>query len=160
MIRLAFKIAAATGDRWSMLIAKESGSPYSHVEVWLDGPSDKAHCFSSREPAGASYTVLDLTNPQLWNVIDVDLSPEQEAAARGYCAGADGKLYDGVGLLGYRFANPRIHDPHAVFCSEAGAAMCQVAGKDLGGKQPWQFSPGDLCALAKSGFGQAKAATV
>lgn len=151
MIQLAFKIAAATGDPWSIAIAKASGSPYSHVEGWLDGPITRARCFSSREPHGAGFEVIDLSNAALWAIVPFACTPAEEAAANGFCLGADGKLYDGLGLIGFKLANPKIHDYHALFCSETWAAIAQkCCGRDMGGVVPWLVSPGMLFAAAKA----------
>ncbi len=150
MISLAFKVAAKTGSAWSELIAKETGSPYSHVEGWLSGAPNNAHCFSSREPHGAGFAQIDLTVSGLWDIVPVILTAEEEALANGFCLGCDGKNYDAIGLIGYALSNPDIHDYSAIFCSETWAAIAAKCwGKTLP-KQPWQISPGQLYALAKS----------
>lgn len=151
MIQLAFKIAAKTGSAWSELIARESGSIYSHVEMWIGGPQSNATCFSSREPHGAGFEQIDLTT-DLWHLVPVVCTPDQELKIEGFCLGTDGKIYDGVGLLGYQFKQPALHDYHAVFCSEVCAAALQkCAAKTLPGV-PWLISPGELCKLAEAGF--------
>lgn len=150
MISLAFKVAAKTGSPWSALIAKETGSPFSHVEGWLSGPQNNARCFSSREPHGAGFAQLDLTISGLWEIVPLSLTPDQEVLANGFCVGCDGKNYDGIGLIGYALSNPAIHDYSAIFCSETWAAIAlKCWGKNIGGKDPWQISPGGLYQLAK-----------
>jgi hypothetical protein len=149
MIYFAFKIAARAGSAWSLLIAKESGSMYSHVEVWLDGPRENARCFSSREPHGAGFQQINLTDA-MWDIFPVFFTPEQESMVNGYCLGCDGKIYDGLGLIGYQFKNASIHDFHAVFCSEVGAAILQKCGGRSMKTVPWQTSPGDLANFVKS----------
>jgi hypothetical protein len=149
VITLAFKIAAASDSQWSKLVAHASGSIYSHVEGWLDGPKTNARCFSSREPHGAGFEQIDLTTPGLWDFLPFPCTPDQEMSANGFCLGADGKLYDGVGLLGFKLADPAIHDYHALFCSETWAAIAQkCCGRPLP-KVPWLISPGELYTLAK-----------
>lgn len=149
MISLAFKIAAATGSKWSELIARESNSKYSHVEGWVRDPQNNARCFSSREPHGAGFQSIDLTTPGLWDIVPIKLTPEQETSAYGFCLGCDGKNYDGIGLIGYALQAPGLHDFSAIFCSEVWAAIATKCwGKTLP-KQPWQISPGDLYTLAK-----------
>ena len=143
MIKYAFKIASKSGSAWSALIARESGSIYSHVEIWLDGPIKNARCFSSREPHGAGFQNIDLTDP-MWDIFDVFFTPEQEQCANGYCLGCDGKMYDGLGLIGYEFKNPALHDYHAIFCSEVGAAILQKCGGRSMKTVPWQTDPGTL----------------
>lgn len=150
MIRLAFKVAAAAGSPWSQLIAQVSKSPFSHVEGWLSGPANAARCFSSREPHGAGFDTIDLSQPGLWDITPpLKLTPEQETLACGYCLGCDGKNYDGVGLIGFALQDARIHDYASVFCSETWAAIAQHCWSKTLPKQPWQISPGDLCTLAK-----------
>src|SRR5579884_1948797 len=141
MIRLAFKIAALTDSEWSRLIAEASHSRYSHVEGWLDGAQNSALCFSSREPKGASFEIIDLTAPY-WEIVGpLNLTAEQEARIAGFCAGANGKEYDGLGLIGYKFGTG-CHDDHDLFCSECwAAALKECAGWTLGGKDPWMISP-------------------
>jgi hypothetical protein len=153
VISLAFKVAAATGSDWSMLISKLSGSPYSHVELWLDGPISNARCFSSREPHGAGFQQIDLSDGKLWVIVPVASALEQEASVNGYCFGCDGKIYDGVGLLGFELKNAAIHDYHAVFCSEVCAdALHKCAGKNILPLEPWQISPGMLYEMAVKDF--------
>lgn len=150
MIRLAFKVAAASGSTWSALIAAASGSPYSHIEGWLSGPLSNAKCFSSREPHGAGFQQLDLGQPGLWVITaPLKLTADEETLALGFCLGCDGKNYNGIGLLGYALHNPAIHDYSQVFCSETWAAIAQHCWSKTLPKQPWQISPGDLYALAK-----------
>jgi hypothetical protein len=150
MIRLAFKIAAADHNPWSELVAKVSGSPYCHVEGWLSGPATNARCFSSREPHGAGFEQLDLTAPGRWVILPaLDLTPEQESLAWGYCLGCDGKNYDGVGLIGFALHDQKIHDYSSIFCSETWAAIAQHCWSKTLPVQPWQISPGMLCDLAK-----------
>lgn len=154
MIAFAFKIAAATGSQWSEMISRVTGSPYSHVELWLDGPINNARCFSSREPHGAGFEQIDLSDARLWNVITLNCTPIQETSANGFCLRTDGKIYDGLGLVPFVFKKgPELHDYHAVFCSEVCAAVAsKCANKDLGGLFPWQVSPGMLYDMAVRDF--------
>ena len=147
MFSLAFKIAAETDSEWSKLIAKASNSPYSHVEGWLSGDKNKALCFSSREPIGAGFQEIDLTQ-KCWDIIEFKLSTQEEFAIVCFCWGANGKEYDLLGLLGYK-QGTGWHDDHDVFCSEFWAAcLTQCIGLPLP-KEPWMTSPGDLYTLVK-----------
>jgi hypothetical protein len=74
---------------------------------------------------------------------------DQEALACGYCLGADGKNYDGLGLVGFAVHNPAIHDYSMIFCSETIAAIAQHCWSKILPAQPWQISPGMLVELAK-----------
>ena len=149
MIQLAFKIAAATGELWSELIAKQSNSIYSHVEIWLSGPQNKALCFSSREPDGACFKTIDLSNSNLWTICSFITTRDQEININGFCLGTNGKWYDGIGLIGYKTANPTLHDPHAVFCSEVVAEIAKYCVGRILSKEPWLISPGELFTLNK-----------
>lgn len=144
MIQLAFKIAAKTGSKWSEMIAKASNSPYSHVEMWLDGVSSAARCFSSREPVGAAFMVLDLTTPE-WEITPYSVLGRDEVI-QAFCNGANGKSYDMAGLLGYKLGNG-LHDDHDVFCSEVVSECLQECAGLVLPKAPWMTSPGDLYNL-------------
>ena len=150
MIQYAFKIASKTGDPWSNLVARASGYIYSHIAVWLNGERNAAYCFSSREPHGAGFQTIDITS-DMWDVLPLNCTSEQEKIIWGFCLGADGKMYDGIGLLGFG-KEPAIHDYHALHCSETGSAIAQkCCGKTLP-KDPWMISPGELYELLKRDF--------
>lgn len=151
MIQFAFKVAhllpPGIERNWSMLVATASGSIYSHVEIWLNGDRNKAYCFSSREPHGAGFQEIDLTTPE-WEIVPIRATPDQQLYVWGYCLGADGKGYDGVGLLGFGKI-PAIHDYKALHCSETGAnIMSKCLNKTLP-KLAWMMAPGDLCTFVK-----------
>ncbi len=158
MISLAFKNAAKSGSKWSQLIARESGSPYSHVEFWLSGDVNKAYCFSSREPLGASYGIIDLTEV-FWEIVPLKLSEIEEARVVAYCDGACGKWYNGIGLLGYRLHDEAINDGHNVFCSQvvfdALSKCTSLIDLNTETRKAWMISPGDLYKLVTA----AKSAT-
>ena len=154
MIRFAFKKSAAeTG--FAAIIGKEisrvSGSPYCHVEIVLEANADftSCLCFSSREPHGAGFEEIDLSNREMWDLVDLHLNRDQELMVHGYCNGCDGKGYAFVNIAGIALHNPAWHDFTRIICSETGAtALKTCAGKDLGGKHAWDVTPGDLHALA------------
>ena len=147
-MNLAFKIAAKSGSAWSEMIARESNSPYSHVEGWLSGPQNAAQCFSSREPKGAGYATIDLTQP-MWEIVPITLTHDQEQLTNGFCLGCNGKMYNGLGLVGFKADIPQMTDPHAIFCSQVWATVARSCwGKQLP-VQPWMISPGQLYTLAK-----------
>ena len=153
MTKLAFVIAGKTGSSWSELIAKASGSIYSHVELWLDGPQNAARCFSSREPKGASFMVRDLTGPA-WEIAALPTSlyhgtPEEDRVIEAFCQGENGKDYDMAGLLGYKLGNG-LHDDADVFCSEVVSAILRFCISLTLPRDPWMVSPGDLHAVIKA----------
>jgi hypothetical protein len=133
------------------MIGKASGSPYSHVELWLDGPQNAARCFSSREPSGASFMVRDLTTPE-WEIVPYHsvIGPQDESnlfdCVESFCEGANGKSYDMAGLLGYKLGTG-LHDDHDVFCSEVVSECLQKCAGLVLPKDPWMTSPGDLYKL-------------
>ena len=145
MIWLAFKIAANTDSEWSKLIAAATHSSYSHVELWVAGEITAAVCWSSREFGGVSQVTLDLTQPE-WKLVQVAAASEFAAFITGFCAGANGKNYDTLGLLGYKTGTGQ-HDDHDVFCSEFCSAVLLACGVLSGPLAPWRVSPGDLYAL-------------
>ncbi len=140
MIKLAFVIAEKASD-WSKMIAKASNSPYSHVELWLDGPQNQARCFSSREPIGASFMIRDLSTAE-WEIVVPNLIISS-TQAQAFCLGANGKDYDMIGLLGYRLGTG-LHDNHDVFCSEVVGEALMASSDFKLLKDPWMTSPGDL----------------
>jgi len=147
VIYLAFRIAVKTNSEVSQLIAAASGSPYSHVEGWLRDDRNRAYCFSSREPYGCSFKVIDLTTPE-WVTLPLTLTAEQEARIQGFCEGASGKAYDFPGIAGYE-TGTGLHNDSDLFCSECWAtALKRCAGWTLDGKDPWMISPGGLYTLA------------
>jgi hypothetical protein len=149
---LAFKIAANSDSEWSKLIARESNSPYSHVEGWLSGAQNKAFCFSSREIYGAGFKFLDLTDSSLWEIVPIDLTFDQISRTQAFCQGSDGKGYDGVGLIGYALKDPAIHDYSKVFCSEVWAEIAAKCWGKILPRDPWLISPGDLYTLVKENW--------
>ena len=148
-IALAFKKSAAEPHNiFGQAISAKTGSIYCHVECWISGPQNAALCFSSREPHGAGWATIDLTDAAMWDIVPLDLTPEQEIAIHGFCCGCDGKRYDALGIVGIA-VGADLHDYSQVFCSEVCASMLkQCAGKDLGGKHAWQIWPGELYEMA------------
>lgn len=125
MPSLAFKNAAKAaqmegglGAFFSSAIHLKTGSPYSHVEFWLDGPLNAARCFSSREPAGSSWSTLDLTDALLWTIVPIpSATPEQLSHIEWFANGARGRDYDALGIMGVELGNGA-HDTSDRFCSE------------------------------------------
>lgn len=152
MIALAFKIAAQTSSEWSKLIAAATHSPYSHVELWVGGERGAALCWSSREFDGVALVVLDLEQPE-WEIVEIGAAAGREAFMAafiaGFCAGANGKSYDTLGLLGYKTGSGQ-HDDHDVFCSEFCASALAACGALTLPRAPWLISPGDLYGIVSA----------
>ena len=130
-----------------------TGGMYSHVEFWLKGEIGEATCFSSREPLGSSFSVIDLSNPAEWTIVEIgpfdDLTMVE---AEWFCKGTEGRLYDGVGIVGIGTGQARVHDPYARFCSETCAEIGQKVFnlKVLEGLNAWQIAPS---GHPRNGFG-------
>ena len=147
MVQLAFVVASEAGSVWSDLIAKTSNSPYSHVELWLDGPQNAARCFSSREPLGASFMVRDLATPE-WEIVHLPPtlyhgSQLEDCMIEAYCQGANGKEYDLLGLAGIG-TGTGAHSDADVFCSEFVSGCLKFCLGIMLSKVPWMESPGML----------------
>jgi hypothetical protein len=141
MTRLAFKVAAKAGGLIAEGIAKVTGGEYSHVEIWLDGAQGAAWCFSSREPVGTGFRTLDLSDPELWRIVPLDLTPQQEERLLWFCMGADGRPYNLLGILGIA-TDTSCHEKGAWFCSEtAYRALQAVTGRWKNGPDPWHVAP-------------------
>src|SRR5579863_7530461 len=143
MISYAFKYASGQG-LYSYLISKRTKSPFSHVEVWLSGPQDKAICFSSRPGEGCGFKLIDLSDAKVWKI--VNLPPVNEELWVGFCHGSNGKGYDYLGILGYDTGHGE-HKERDRFCSEWGTEVGQVCSGWWKGVKRWLVSPGDLYTL-------------
>lgn len=145
----AFKVASEAAKResglaaaFSLEIAEKTGGLYSHVECWIGGSLTQAVCFSSREPKGTSIEIVNLSDPLLWKIVPVKTTPDQDAVIRGFCLGASGRRYDGLGIIGIATDQPIIHDPAAWFCSETGFRLGdQVLGIFPHNIDPWMVAP-------------------
>lgn len=150
MPALAFKHGAESAKTESPLacvfteaILGVTGSPFSHVEFWLDGPPSSARCFSAREfTQGVEWATLDLTNPLLWTVVPLPaLTDYQLISVPAFCNGNVGRDYDSEGILGI-LRDTGWHSGSDRFCSE----MCFDIGQQvLGWRQDivrWHVAPG------------------
>ena len=170
-MNLCFKdaeLAAQSSNSWmgaffSRAIKWKTGGRFSHTELWLAGPKESATCFSSREPGGTGYAVIDLSemvNGQpLWTCIEIPMTPQQMYGANMFVAGIGTRRYDFLGILGFclpqktnTFGTPStftIHDPTWLFCSET---CCMVLQAVLGwfvGVKPWTISPSALYEMVQ-----------
>ena len=144
-MKLAFKNASAADSRWSEIIAKLTRGPYSHVEMWLSGPQDKADCFSSREGSGCGYAVPDLTDEKLWKILDVQAPVGIWIA--GFCDGSNGKPYDYLDLLDALTGRGRENFSIGRFCSGVTTEALQKGYGLLSAEHFWQVSPVKLYNL-------------
>ena len=140
MTHLAFQYAARAGGLVAEAIAGVTGGRFSHVELWLNGPRDRAECYSSREPVGTGFATIDLSDDSLWVTVPLVLSGEQETALYWFCRGSTGRPYDFMGIAGIAM-DTRAHSGFARFCSEACCEALQVIGGWWQGIQPWHVAP-------------------
>ena len=129
-------VAAARVSDW--IIRTLTGSPYSHCELALPhGNGQYDCCSSSIRDGGVRLKTMPLPSEK-WDLIPVDVSPEQvyEALAATFAA-----KYDWLGATGV-IARWR-HDKRKWFCSE----WCAMA---LGLANPERFCPGSLAGWAKA----------
>ena len=141
-------VAAARLSDW--IIRTLTGSPYSHCELAvLVKPKSSLHPFGHTAPAvfdcysssirdgGVRLKTMPLP-PEKWDLIPVDVKPEQvyEALAETFAA-----KYDWLGATGV-IARWR-HDKRKWFCSE----WCAMA---LGLANPERFSPGSLAEYCRT----------
>jgi hypothetical protein len=149
MPSLAFKNAERAGGFFSRAIELKTGSPFSHVEMWLTGPRENATCFSSREPNGTGYANINLSDPLLWTIIEIPATPEQMEYISWFCEGTGMKDYDFWGILGFVWPWGT-HDDHDRFCSEWCTECLQRCLGLWPCVKPWRTSPGDLYKLASA----------
>ena len=129
-------VAAARLSDW--IIRTLTGSPYSHCELAVPCADGQYDCYSSSiRDGGVRFKTMPLP-PEKWDLIPVDVNPEQvyEALAATFAA-----KYDWLGATGV-IARWR-HDKRKWFCSE----WCAMA---LGLANPERFSPGSLAEYCRT----------
>ena len=129
-------VAAARVSDW--IIRTLTGSPYSHCELAVPCADGQYDCYSSSiRDGGVRLKTMPLP-PEKWDLIPVDVSPEQvyEALAATFAA-----KYDWLGATGV-IARWR-HDKRKWFCSE----WCAMA---LGLANPERFCPGSLATYLQT----------
>lgn len=134
MVQLYFYKGPAS-DKWHQLAHKLicwfTGSPYSHVELTIDGTSYSA----SARDNGVRGKVIDLSTGR-WDVVTLQLDPAQEMDALEWFGEHMGQRYDYAGV--FRFVIPYLPQRSKQwFCSEACAAA-------LGLTDPSDWTPGLL----------------
>ena len=133
-----YKPSVATARVSDWVIRKLTGSPYSHCELALPhGNGQYDCCSSSIRDGGVRVKGMPLPSEK-WDLIPVDISPEQVYAALVATIGAK---YDWAGATGV-IARWR-HDKRKYFCSE----WCAMA---LGLANPERFCPGSLAAYLQT----------
>ena len=129
----AYKRAAVAAARdtnieakaFSLGIARVTGGEFSHVEIVLSRNDNGSYkCFSSREPGGTNFADIDLTDQELWKVVNFPTSPVDDARILAWCQGRRGRRYNFVGIAAI-LNGLAITDPHADFCSQCATEMPQ-----------------------------------
>ena len=129
-------VAAARVSDW--IIRTLTGSPYSHCELAVPCADGQYDCYSSSiRDGGVRLKTMPLL-PEKWDLIPVDVKPEQVYEA---LAATFGAKYDWLGATGV-IARWR-HDKRKWFCSE----WCAMA---LGLANPERFCPGSLAAYLQT----------
>ena len=129
-------VAAARLSDW--IIRTLTGSQYSHCELAVPCADGQYDCYSSSiRDGGVRLKTMPLPSEK-WDLIPVDVSPEQVLAALVATVGAK---YDWLGATGV-IARWR-HDRYKWFCSE----WCAMA---LGLANPERFCPGSLAAYLQT----------
>jgi hypothetical protein len=128
----AFKRAAVAAQRegpvaqvFSLGIARVTGGDFSHVEAVLGrNPNGSYRCFSAREPEGTAFSDIDLTDTELWNIVNYPTAPSQDDLILAWCKGRQGRRYNFAGIAA--IANgTRFTDSHDDFCSQCCVELAQ-----------------------------------
>lgn len=128
-------LAAYTPHRWSdiggRLICWWTRSPYSHVEIVINGV-----CYSSSiRRGGVSKAVIDLNKPH-WRVIPIDWA--DEGAALRVFEQHQGKPYGWLDLITQHVLRLPVDDP-GLLCSELCALMPGLPESTARGMSPGQL---------------------
>ena len=128
-------LAAYTPHKWhdigGRLICWWTRSPYSHVEIVINGV-----CYSSSlRRGGVSKAVIDLDKPH-WRVIPIEWADE-EAALRVYRR-YEGMPYGWGDLIAQHVLRLPVDDP-GLLCSELCALMLRLPESTARGMTPGQL---------------------
>lgn len=120
-ITFAFKQDAPGFVSWAIRFVTKSEDRLSHVEViFPDGRS-----FSSREPKGATWKVIDYSLEK-WIYCSVEVTDEELAAATEVANGMDGLGYDFLGIVRLYLVLSR--NNKRPFCSEVASLIARAVG--------------------------------
>ena len=133
-----YKPSVATARVSDWIIRTLTGSPYSHCELAVPCADGQYDCYSSSiRDGGVRFKTMPLP-PEKWDLIPVDVKPEQVYEA---LAATFGAKYDWAGATGV-IARWR-HDKRKWFCSE----WCAWT---LGLANPERFCPGSLAEYCRT----------
>lgn len=127
-------IAAHSPHEWNDFIGHAicawTRSPYSHVELVIDGI-----CYSSSLRDGGVRAKRINLYPHWWRVIPIEWASAD--FAKGFFESHLGAPYGYADLIGQHVVRLPWHDPNGWICSEICAAALELS-------RPHQFSPGSL----------------
>jgi len=142
----------AYGGKFDALIDAWTNGPYSHAELWLDGPAHRARCFSSSaRDGGTRYKVIDLDSGK-WDAIPLPFNELDRWIIERHIAELGHRKYDWLGILGFVLPWGE-HNDKDCFCSEICLHLIQTRGYLLRYKA-WQVSPVKLAAIAAEWWGE------
>jgi hypothetical protein len=124
---------------FNRLVSWYDKSPYSHCEIVLDTETSLCGSSSFRD-GGVRMKVIDL-DPQHWDILDIELSSQDQILVKAWFELHSGQGYDTLGLLGFLFRREQ-GNKSKWFCSEAIAAS-------LGYSEPFRFDPATLYSVLK-----------
>ena len=124
---------------FNRLVSWYLNSPYSHCEIILEDSTST--CGSSSFLDGGvriKQIYLDLNH---WDILDIDLSIQDQILVRAWFEVHSGQGYDVLGMLGFLFRREQ-GSKNKWFCSEAIAEA-------LGYSESFRFDPPTLYSLLK-----------
>lgn len=124
-MRVAFyKAWCGSGKKLDKLISIWTWGPFSHCElIFSDGTSFS----SSSRDGGVRYKKIHYV-PDHWEILDIDINPNQEKDLRSWCDGEVGKSYDYLGVLMYVPRKTDVQNKKKWYCSEICSTVLEFAG--------------------------------
>jgi hypothetical protein len=137
IMRLLMQIAfyKGQGNKFNQLIRWWTKSPYSHVELIINGT-----WYSSSHMDGGVRSRRITGKSGNWDIYDI---PHSEDYALDIYSGAVGYGYDWTGIIGSQILPFGVQWPWHYFCSE-------LVGEMMGYKKPHRYSPGEFKKLLKT----------
>jgi hypothetical protein len=123
------------GNKFNQLIRWWTKSPYSHVELVINGT-----WYSSSHMDGGVRSRRINPNPDHWDIYDID---GDENYALSVFSDELGAGYDWTGIIFSQIMPFGIHKPFNWFCNE-------IVGEMLRVDKPHRYSPGELKTLLTS----------
>lgn len=106
---------------------------YSHCELITGYEGGQAVCYSSSFVDGGVRRKLIVLDPAHWDLLTIEVTPQQALAAEVWFFEHLGEKYDVAGLVGFVWG-PWAERPDHWFCNES-------VGASLGFPEPWRVGP-------------------